>query len=219
MKRRKFSLSAASAVVASSLPLVLANSVQAQPKPFQASKDYIELKKPAPVDTPVGKVEVIEFFWYGCGHCNSFEPIFSEWAKRQPDYLAIKRIPVAFQSSFIPQQKLYFALEALGLVESIHAKVFQAVHIQRLNLSTDEKILDWVVKQGVDKTKFSDAYASFSVQTKVRRATEIQNAYQLEGVPSMGVAGRYYIDGGIAGSMNRVLDVVEYLAKQSQAKS
>jgi len=123
---------------------------------------------------------------------------------------------VAFNASFVPQQKIYYALEGLGKTEEIHAKVFRAIHVDRLKLTKDDEIFDWMGKQGVDVAKFKEMYNSFTVSNQVRKATQIQDAYGVEGVPSMGVAGRYYTDGTMAGSMQNVLQVVDQLAAQAR---
>ncbi|MGE4329905.1 thiol:disulfide interchange protein DsbA/DsbL [Diaphorobacter sp.] len=212
MKRREFSLSAASAATAATLGLPLATPALAQPRQFKEGKDYAKLSKPAASEAPAGKIDVIEFFWYSCPHCNTFEPSFEAWSKAAPKDLHIRRVPVAFNSSFVPQQKLYYTLEGMGKLPELHARVFRAVHVERQPLNKDELIFDWVAKQGVDVAKFKEVYASFTVANQVRKASQLQEAYQVEGVPSMGVAGRYYTDGTMAGSMQSVLQVVEYLA-------
>ena len=175
MKRRVFSVSAASVVAVSAVSLPTVSLAQAKP---QAGKDYAVLDTRAPVDTPADKVEVIEFFWYSCPHCNAFEPALNSWIKTQPKDVVIKRVPVAFQDSFVPQQKLFYALEALGKVDALHDKVFYAIHVDKQALNTEAKIVDWAVKQGLDKAKFQEAYNSFSVAGKVKRATLLQEAYK-----------------------------------------
>ena len=214
MKRREFSLSAASAAAATALSLPMAAPALAQARQFKEGKDYVKLGKPAASEAPAGKVEVIEFFWYSCGHCNAFEPTLEAWIKSAPKDLQIRRVPVAFNASFVPQQKLYYTLEGMGKLPDLHAKVFRAVHVERLPLNKDELIFDWVAKQGVDVPKFKEVYGSFTVANQVRKAVQLQDAYQVEGVPSMGVAGRYYTDGSMAGNMQSVLQVVEYLVAQ-----
>ena len=213
MKRRVFSLTTATALVASTLPLsVLAQG--AQPK---EGKDYAKLGKPVATDAPAGKVEVIEFFWYNCGHCNAFEPTFAAWAKSAPaKNMAVRRVPVAFNKSFEPQQKLYYALEGMGKLDAVHAKVFRAIHVEKLKLAKDDDIFAWVGNQGVDVAKFKEVYNSFTVNNQARRAAQLQGEYGVEGVPSMGVAGRYYTDGTMAGSMQTVLQVVDYLVGQTR---
>ena len=212
MKRREFSLSAASAVAASALTLPVANPAMAQARQFKEGKDFKRLDKPVAPDAPAGKVDVIEFFWYSCPHCHAFEPTLDAWVKAAPKDLSIRRVPVAFNASFVPQQKLYYTLEGMGKLEALHAKVFRAVHVEKAKLAKDDEILAWVTQQGVDVAKFKEVYGSFSVANQVRRASQLQDAYGVEGVPSMGVAGKYYTDGTMAGSMQTVLQVVEYLS-------
>ncbi len=216
MKRREFSLSTATALAAAAVALPVATPALAQPRQFKEGKDYVRLAKPVQTDAPAGKVEVIEFFWYSCPHCNAFEPELEAWIKAAPKDLLIRRIPVAFNASFVPQQKLYFALESMGKLPDLHGKVFRAIHVERLPLNKDDLIFDWIGKQGVDVAKFKEAYNSFSVSNQVRKAAQLQEAYGVEGVPSMGVAGRYYTDGTMAGSMTGVLQAVDYLAAQAR---
>ena len=183
----------------------------AQGDPPKAGTDYHLVEKRATVDAPAGKIEVVEFFWYSCGHCNAFEPTLDAWIKRVPKDVVVRRVPIAFRDDFVPQQRLYYVLEAMGLVDKLHGKVFAAIHVDKLKLDRADLIADWVANQGVDKTKFMEHYNSFSVATKTRKATELQNAYRVEGVPALGVAGRFYTDGALAKNMDRALMVVEFL--------
>ena len=215
MKRREFSQTAASLAVASSA--WMASSAQAQMKKPTAGTEYQVLETRAPVEAPAGKLEVVEFFWYSCPHCNAFEPTLDGWVKKLPKDVAFRRIPIAFQESFVPQQRLYFTLEAMGLVEKLHAKVFAAIHVEKLNLTKGESITEWVAKQGVDAAKFVAQYNSFSVVTKANRASQLQNAYKVEGVPALGAVGRFYTDGSMAGNMERALQVVDYLVAGARA--
>ena len=209
MKRRDFSMAVGAAVTAN---VLLQTPALAQGKSPEAGTDYRVVDTRAVVEAPAGKIEVVEFFWYSCPHCNHFEPTFEAWRKRAPTDLAIRLVPVAFNDSFVPQQRLYYALEAMGLVDRLHAKVFKAIHEEKQNLTKGDAIADWVAKQGVDKTKFLEQYNSFSTNTKVTRATQLHNAYRIEGVPALGVAGRYWTDGDMAKTMERALQVVEFLA-------
>lgn len=210
MKRRDFSLVTGGVALATSA--LWSASVQADAAKPEAGTDYVVVDPSAPVDAPAGKIEVVEFFWYNCPHCNAFEPLLSGWIKTLPKDIVFRRAPVAFRDDFVPQQRLYFALEAMGLVDKLHAKVFAAIHVEKLDLSKVAAITDWVVKQGVDKVKFSEQYNSFSVATKSTRAAQLQNAYKVEGVPALGVAGRFYVDGALAKGMDKALKVVESLA-------
>jgi len=207
MKRRDFALAASAG-----LPLwaLAQGPAPAKPAP-QEGIEYVTLDKRVPAESNDGKIEVIEFFWYSCPHCSAFEPTFAQWVKNAPKDVVVRRVPVAFREDFAPQQRLYFSLEAMGLLDKIHGKVFQAIHVERLPLSTDASILAWVEKQGVDKNKFADTAKSFGVASKLKRAVQLQNDFKIEGVPSLGVAGKYYIDGTLAGSMDRALQVTESL--------
>ncbi|PKO59105.1 MAG: disulfide bond formation protein DsbA [Betaproteobacteria bacterium HGW-Betaproteobacteria-18] len=210
MQRRAFFTTTGSlALGAAFLPPGLA-----QANAPRAGTDFLVLNRPAPVETPADKIEVIEFFWYNCPHCNSFEPVLSEWVKKLPKDVVFKRVPVAFSDSFVPQQRLFYALEALGLTEQLHARVFAAIHGEKQNLSQGAAIVDWVVKHGIDRARFTEQFNSFSVSTKATRATQLQTAYQVEGVPALGIAGRYYTDGALAQNMDRVLQVADYLTDQ-----
>ncbi|MCJ0766038.1 thiol:disulfide interchange protein DsbA/DsbL [Variovorax terrae] len=213
MKRREFSWAAASALAASTLALPAAH---AQGKKPAEGTDYVALDKRVPVEAPQGKVEVIEFFWYSCPHCNAFEPKLEAWVKSIPKDVSFKRVPVAFRDDFVPQQRLFYALEALGKVDELQAKVFYAIHVERQPLTTQEPIANWVAKQGVDKAKFLELFNSFSVTTKARRATQLQDAYKVQGVPALGIAGRFYTDGSLAGNMERALQVTDFLIGEAR---
>ena len=212
MQRRQFSLAAATAATTAALG---ANSVWAQTAEPQEGKQYLRLTTPAPTEAPAGKVEVVEFFWYSCPHCNAFEPTFAAWKQKAPANVSVRRVPVAFNASFVPQQKLFFTLQAMDNFDAMHVKVFHAIHVERNKLAKDEDIFAWVQKQGVDVVKFKEIYNSFGVSNQVRKATQLQQAYDVEGVPSMGVAGRFYTDGPRAGNMPNVLRVVEFLVDKA----
>lgn len=216
MQRRDFSLSALGALGSVSLTAVLPTSVQAQAKKFEEGADYIALDKPVPVEVPAGKVEVIEFFWYSCPHCNAFEPQLEVWLKRLPPDVSFRRIPVAFRDSFVPQQRLYYALNAMGKAEALQRKVFNAIHVEKQALDTQETIVPWLTKQGIDPVKFLELYNSFSVSTKARKGTQLQNTFKIDGVPSLGIAGRFYTDATLAKTMDRALQVTDFLISEAR---
>lgn len=212
LKRRDFCAAATLAGAAlTTTPLL------AQAKVPQAGADYAKLRKPAPVDAPAGKIEVIEFFWYSCPHCNAFEPVLNSWAQRLPKDVAFKRVPVAFQDSYLPQQRLFYALEAMDLTTKLHDRVFAAIHVERQDLSKQAAITDWMAKQGVDKALFTSHFNSFTTVAKARRASQLMDAYQVEGVPALGVAGRFYTDGAMTKAMDRALQVVDFLVAEVRA--
>lgn len=215
MKRRDFSLTAAASLGLVSLAGVPAQAQTAAPK---AGTEYLVLGKRAPVDAPAGKVEVVEFFSYNCPHCAAFEPVLETWVKRLPADVVFKRIPVPFVGNDTePKQRLYYALEAMGKVDEFQMKLFQAIHQQRQPLFGDAAILAWFEKQpGFDAKKFADLYKSFSVAGKAKRATQLTADYQVAGVPALGVAGRWYIDGDTAGSLDRALEVTNVLIAEAR---
>jgi thiol:disulfide interchange protein DsbA len=188
----------------------------AQAALFKSGKDFLTLERPIATEAGAGKIEVIEFFWYSCPHCNMFEPSFAQWAKNAPKDVVVRRVPVAFREDFVPQQRLYYTLEAMNLVDKMHLRVFTAIHGEKLMLNSDAAVLAWADKQGIDKAKFEQTYKSFGVATKAKRAVQLQNDFKIEGVPSLGVAGRFYIDGTLAGSMPRALQVADALIAQSR---
>ena len=214
MKRRDFSLATLGTVAAVGNLGLNTPALAQGPTKFVAGKDYFKLDRPIPTDSEAGKIQLIEFFWYSCPHCNAFEPTFAQWVKNAPKDVVVQRMPVAFRDDFAPQQRLFFALEAMGLLEKLHAKVFQAIHVERLPLNTDASIVNWIEKQGVDASKFADTAKSFGVASKLKRAVQLQNDFKIEGVPSLGVAGKYYVDGTTAGTMERALQVAESLLVQ-----
>lgn len=207
LRRRSFSQAAAAAAATAIVPSL----THAQLKGPVAGTDYQVLETRASVEAPAGKIEVVEFFWYSCTHCNAFEPMLADWVKKLPKDVAFRRAPVAFNDSFVPQQKLFYTLESLGLLDKLHAKVFAAIHVEKLNLSKAEAIVEWVGKNGVDKAKFVKEYNSFGVVTKAQKGSQLQSAYKVEGVPALGVGGQFYTDGTMARSMDRALLVVESL--------
>ena len=177
-------------------------------------KDYLTLPKPVPTDAPKGKIEVIEFFGYFCPHCNAFEPMLEQWVKKLPSHIAFKRVPVAFDPRAEPMQRLYYALEAMGKVEAYHRDVFAAVHVKNANLTTVQGVMDWAKSSGIDVKAFAQNFDSFGAANKVVRAKQLVNAYQVGGVPSFGIHGRYYTDGELSKSNERSLQIVEALALQ-----
>lgn len=210
MNRREFSMHTLGAAGLAGLGVTLPGLVQAQ-GPVEGT-NYVKLAQPAPVSAPAGKIEVVEFFWYGCPHCHHFEPYLAAWAAKQPVDVAFRRVPVAFRENpFGAHQRLYFAIEALGLIPSLHAKVFNAMHGEGLKLDKPEAIGDFVAKQGVDRARFMSVYDSFAVQTKARQARTLTDAYKIDGVPAIGVAGQYYTSVSLNATPERALATTDHL--------
>jgi thiol:disulfide interchange protein DsbA len=213
MDRREFSAAAAGALGTAVLGLPAGAFGQQRP---QEGKDFRALGKAAPVDAPAGKIEVVEFFWYSCPHCNVFEPKLVSWSKKLPADVVLRRVPVAFRDDFVPQQRLYYVLEAMGRVDDLHPKVFHAIHAEKQPTNREDLILAFAEKNGLDKAKFQELYNSFAVSAKARRAKQLQDQYEVDGVPALGIAGRWYTDATMTGNMDRALAVAEYLVAEAR---
>ena len=213
MDRREFSTAAAGVLGAAAIGLPGGAFAQQRP---QEGKDYRALGKAVPVEAPAGKIEIVEFFWYSCPHCNAFEPKLVAWSKKLPPDVVLRRVPVAFRDDFVPQQRLYYTLEAMGRVDDIHPKVFHAIHNEKQPTNREDSILAFAEKNGLDKAKFQELYNSFAVSTKASRAKQLQDQYEVDGVPALGIAGRWYTDATMTGSMDRALVVADYLAGEAR---
>lgn len=195
MQRRAFSRSLLAAGAGALTTGLLPLSAQAQVGGFKEGSDYLRLGKPVATDSGAGKVEILEFFAYSCIHCYNFEPVMAAWMKKQPANVVVRRTPVAFSPAFVPMQQLYYTIESMGLVESLHEKIFRAFHVDKVRIQEAAVAADWMAKQGVDMKKYNELYNSFSVVGKAKRAAQLQDLYSVEGTPALGVAGRFYIPG------------------------
>ena len=217
MNRREFSLAAASALALAAVGWPQA--VLAQGRRPEEGTDYVPLDKRAPVDAPPGKIEVVDFFWYSCPHCNAFEPKLQAWIAKLPADVSLKRIPVGFRDDFVPQQRMFYALDAMGKLDELHTKIFRAIHVEHIPVDKENVIVEWLGHQGVDTAKFRELYNSFAVSAKARRATQIQDAYKVQGVPAIGIAGRWYTDGDLAGNMDRALQITDFLVARARSNT
>jgi thiol:disulfide interchange protein DsbA len=208
MNRRQFALRSGAAA---SLALGLNAQTLAQGATPVEGKDYVRLAAALPMPAD-GKIEVVEFFMYSCPHCNAFEPTLDAWSKALPPGVVLKRVPVFFGNAMQEMhRKIFYGLEAIGKLEEMHRKVFAAVHVQHQYLDQMADIKKFLSANGVDANKFEDAVKSFSVVGKLRQAQQLMEAYHIDGVPTLGVQGRYMTSGSTAGSNERALQVVEYL--------
>ena len=185
----------------------------AQSGKIEEGFDYRTLPIAQPVETK-GKVEVIEFFWYGCPHCYDFEPELSAWVKRQPKDVVFRRVPVAFRDDFMPHNQLFYALESLGKGDALNEKVMTAIHKDNKRLLTENEIADWVASQGIDRNTFLATYRSFAVVSKARAAKQLADAYRIDGVPTIVMQGRYVTSPSIAGTKARAIATMDYLEEK-----
>jgi thiol:disulfide interchange protein DsbA len=160
-----------------------------------AGKDYTAIVPAQPTEEPA-KIEVLEFFSYGCPHCSDFHPLLSQWAAKQPGDVVVRKVPITFgRAAWANAARLFYALEATGDLARLDGDVFKAIHNDRVNLFEENAIKEWVAKKGVDPKKFADAFSSFGVMSKVKRGDQLAQAYKIQGVPALAVDGKYLVGG------------------------
>lgn len=163
-----------------------------------------------------GKVEVIEFFWYGCPHCYSLEPAIAKWLETKPKDVVFRRIPAIFNEKWGRSAAMFYSLEAMGLLDQLHSRIFDAIHKDKVPLDNPKTRDDWLVRQGVDIAKYREIESSFTVVTKVARAKQLSLDYKLESVPTIAVNGRYVTSAEQAGGAGAVFAVVNKLVELSR---
>lgn len=170
--------------------LALNLAAPAQAAQITLGKDYVEVKPPQPTDS-AGKIEVLEFFWYGCPHCNNLQPSLEAWVKRKPADVEFKHVPAVFQDSWVPLTRAYYTIEAMGLLDKLHQEMFATLHKQRVNLKDANAIFDWAASKGVDRKKFADTYNSFGVNGRTQRSIELTRKFDIPGTPALVINGKF----------------------------
>lgn len=210
MNRRDFSINAAGTCLGLAVP-----AVWAQGMPVEGTH-YVKLGQPAPVAAPAGKVEVVEFFSYGCPHCNALEPALDDWLKTLPPEAAFRRVPVGFNAAFESYQRLFYGLEAMGKLEMMHKRIFAAIHVQRQRIEKEADQVAFLNANGVDGAQYAKLVKEFHVATKSMQAKKLAEAYKIDGVPAIGVAGRFYTAGSLAGDNRQALQVASFLIQRAK---
>lgn len=177
-----------------------------------------EALSPAQPTEDSEKVEVIEFFWYGCPHCYEFEPHLNEWQKTLPDYVNYIRQPAIFSSSWAPHARAYFTAEALGIVDEVHADLFDVIQNKRQKLANENEIAKFFADHGIDEQAFRKAYTSFIVQMKMRQAEPMSARYGVTGVPAVVINGKYKTNGPLAKNYPNMISVMNYLIEKEKPK-
>jgi thiol:disulfide interchange protein DsbA len=190
--------------------LVTLLGIAAFAPPALAQAPNFERLQPAQPVEGGGKIEVTEFFWYGCPHCYALEPYINEWLKTKPQDVVFKRVPT-YNDNWAPMVSLYYTLEAMGLADQYHQKVFDAIHKQNVNLNNKSKRDEWLKANGIDPAKYAEVEKSFTVNTKINRAKQLTQAYKVDGVPRVFVNGKYYTSPEHAGGSERTFPVVDQL--------
>jgi thiol:disulfide interchange protein DsbA len=162
-----------------------------------------------------GKIEVLEFFWYGCIHCYNLEPKLDAWLTTLPKDVEFRRVPAIFNERWAHDATIFYAFEALGLLDKLHRAFFDAIHRDRLRTDRWPELSGWLEKRGVDLKKFEATLKSFGVQTKTRRAVGLTTAYKIDGTPAMAVHGRYTVPSSDAmlGVVNQLVAAVRKTKK------
>lgn len=200
------------ALVAASLFGITAQAAE----PIEAGKQYVELSSAVPVSVP-GKIEVVEMFWYGCPHCYAFEPTINPWIAKLPADVHFIRIPAMFGGPWDAHGQLFITLDTMGVEAKVHTAVFDAIQKEHKKLVTPEDMADFVATQGVDKTKFLETFNSFAVKGKIAQYKELAKKYEISGVPTMIVNGKYRFDLGTAGGPEQALAVADQLIAKERA--
>jgi protein dithiol oxidoreductase (disulfide-forming) len=182
-----------------------------------AGKDYKLLNPPQPTSSG-NKVEVLEFFFYECSHCEHLHGPLDAWEKKKPKDVELQYVPVIFRETLEPMARTFYALEAMGQPKRLHDSFFDAIHVQNIDLSDEAKITAFVAKHGVDSAKFDAAYNSFSVASKLNRSNQMVRSYHVNGTPTITVDGKYFISELGPEEMIRVLDEVVKIARKERNK-
>ena len=177
---------------------------------------YEKLTPAQPTQNP-DKIEVIEFFWYGCPHCYHFEPQLKKWLQNLPENVQFIREPAIFNSLWEKHAKAYFTAEALGIVDKVHADFFDAIQNKKQKLDTEEELLKFFTAHSVSEADFHNAYNSFLVDTKVRQAKTMAPRYGITGVPAIIINGKYKTNGPLAKSQENMINVMNQLIQQESS--
>ncbi len=196
---------------------LLAACLAAGPALAQPQFAYTELKPPQPVETQ-GKIEVVEFFWYGCPHCYNLEPFIESWLKKLPPDAQFRRVPAVFNERWGHDAAIYYTFEALGVIDKLHRPFFDAIHRDHLRTDSPPALNEWLEKNGIEPRRFNDTMKSFGVQSKLRRATQLTLSYRIDGTPAMAVQGRYTVSADQGRSQKGMLDTVDYLVDMVRKK-
>jgi thiol:disulfide interchange protein DsbA len=205
LTRRDFNRILLAGLAGAALPLAAA------PPSLVEGRDYAPILPPQPGESP-GKINVLEFFSYGCPHCKDFHPLVMAWAVKLPRDVSFQRVPVSFgRAAWSNLARLYHSLGATGDLARLDLAAFRAIHDERTNVYTPDAIMAWVKRQGVDQKRFTDAFESFGVNTRLARDEQLVKTYKVQSVPLLTVGGRYAVTGQAAKSLADLLPIADGL--------
>jgi thiol:disulfide interchange protein DsbA len=185
------------------------------PAAAQQQPAFTELHPPLPTDSKA-RIEVVEFFWYECPHCYALEPYLDAWVKKLPKDVEFRRIPATFNERWVLSARVYYALEAMGLVDKLHRPLMDAIHKDRLRVTDERQLTEWLQGKGVDVAKFSATLKSFAVESRLKRAQSLVHGSRIDGVPALMVNGQYVVAAGAGGSEERMLAIADSLIERSR---
>ena len=195
--------------------LLAAAALPFAPAEAQQMPGVTEINPPLPTDTK-GRIEVVEFFWYECPHCFALEPYLEAWVKKLPKDVEFKRVPATFNDRWNLSARVYYALEAMGLIDKLHRPLMDAIHKDRLRITDERQLTDWLQRQGVDVAKFSATLKSFAVESRLKRAHSVVMGSKIDGVPALMVNGRYVVGAGAGGTEERMLAITDSVIADSR---
>ena len=178
-------------------------------------KDYTVLATPQSTQDS-NTIEVLEFFWYGCPHCNSLHPHLKTWLINIPSDVSFRYVPATLRANWVSAAKIFHAIEAIGMTDVLHDKVYDAIHRDKIDLNQEPILFDWIEKQGIDRKKFEDTYRSFAVQNQVAKSTQMTRQYQLTGVPALVINGKYITSGKMGGTPQDTIKTLEALIEMAR---
>lgn len=182
-------------------------------------RHYRVLNPAQPTSSAPDKIEVAEVFMYSCPHCYSFEPFITSYLESRPPYVSFVRIPASFNDMARLHSKAYYVAETLGVLDDIHMKFFKAFHTDRNLLKTEKALSDFFEANGVSKSDFENAFKSFSVDTKLRQADALAVRYKIDSVPTIVINGKYVTSGSMAGSVDKLREIVNYLVSKEASQT
>jgi thiol:disulfide interchange protein DsbA len=196
--------------------LAFGSAIAAQPATPRAGYEYRDIK-PQPVLTGA-RIEVVEFFWYGCPFCNQLQPPLESWLRQKPEDVELRRIPAIFRESWVPHARLYYTLEALGELPRLHQAVYRAYHGDRENLNTPDSTAEWAARNGIERPRWLTAWNSPEVERKVEAARALTRDYEIQGTPSLVVDGRYVTSSGMSETVPGVVTILEGLIRLARER-
>lgn len=203
-------------IISAALVVASLFGIGAQATTEESKAPYVELTNPVPVAVP-GKIEVVELFWYGCPHCYAFEPVINPWVDKLPSDVNFVRVPAMFGGPWDAHGQMFLTLETMGVEHKVHAAVFNAIQNEKKRLTDPEDMAEFLATQGVDKEKFLATFNSFAIKAQITKAKDLAKKYQVTGVPTMIVNGKYRFDIGSAGGANEALALADKLIAKERA--